>query len=70
MKEATEVDHPSENFEEIIPNPYATTIIDTKSIGLSLCKNTFLLSKEGKIFQKWNPESPHINFSEKAVSCK
>jgi hypothetical protein len=62
IKEETEVDHPSENFEEIIPNPYATTIIDTESIGLSLCKNTLLLNKEGKIFQKWNLESTHINF--------
>ncbi len=54
MKEETEVDHPSENFEEIIPNLYATTIIDTESIGFSLCKNILLLKKEGKTFQKWN----------------
>jgi len=40
----------SKDLNEIIPNPYAITIIDTESIGFSLCKNTLLLKKEGKIF--------------------
>ena len=57
MKEEAEVDRPSENFEEIVPNLYAATIIDTKFIGFSLCKNILLLKKEGKIFQKWTLES-------------